>query len=62
VKVRIGAAMAGLIGEFERATDRRTARQQAFDQFRWRRLSRFVRGKGRGGENTSQRKPNTRYV
>ena len=40
-KIRIGAAMAGLIGELERTADRRAARQQAFDQFRCRGLSRF---------------------
>jgi hypothetical protein len=33
-KIRVGAAMARLIGEFERTTDWHAARQQAFDQFR----------------------------
>jgi hypothetical protein len=61
-KIRVGAAMAGLIGEFERTADRRAARQQAFDQFRWRGFSSFVRGNRRGEKHARQRKPDARYA
>jgi hypothetical protein len=54
-KIRIRAAVAGLIGKLERTTDRRAARQQAFDQLRWRGLGGFIRGNGCRANNTSQR-------
>ena len=55
-KIRIGAAMAGLIGKLKRTADRRAARQQAFDQLRWRWFGGFIRGNGCREKNTGERK------